>query len=249
MGWDRLRGHPTVVGEYLRAGARRPWRHSPFGVGCRSKTDRRYRGGHGKHPGEPSVDVLPRTRRSALAARLPPEDFGCHVHNFRKWTWQPLIPQVPGEPPHIPGPILGATRRQHSRGNAGGIGLRRGNSAIGVTVGGVADFACTTGSIRSLACGDCVSRCRSTGSSSGRRSSCSDAAADCRSLPPIDVSPPALRKQLDRCYHRSSACEKRCSSGDTAAGSTRSQRDARPRESIGPGPVTIVCASAHLAGI
>ena len=93
MGWDRLRGHPTVVGEYLRAGARRPWRHSPFGVGCRSKTDRRYRGGHGKHPGEPSVDVLPRTRRSALAARLPPEDFGCHVHNFRKWTWQPLIPQ------------------------------------------------------------------------------------------------------------------------------------------------------------
>ena len=128
---------------------------------------------------------------------------------------------VPGEPPHIPGPILGATRRQHSRGNAGGIGLRRGNSAIGVTVGGVADLACTTGSIRSLACGDCVSRCRSTGSSSGRRSSCSDAAADCRSLPPIDVSPPALRKQLDHCYHRSSACEKRCSSGDTAAGSTR----------------------------
>ena len=114
MGWDRLRGHPTVVGEYLRAGARRPWRHSPFGVGCRSKTDRRYRGGHGKHPGEPSVDVLPRTRRSALAARLPPEDFGCHVHNFIKWTWQPLIPPyAPGEPPHIPDWTLVGSTNKH----------------------------------------------------------------------------------------------------------------------------------------
>lgn len=114
VGWDRLRGFLTGVGDYLRAGAGRPRQHNSFGGGCRGKTDHRCRGGHGEYSCEPSVDVLPGTDDTAVAtsrtARLPAEHFGCHVHNFRKWTWQLLIPQAPGEPPHIPGP--GSAKRR-----------------------------------------------------------------------------------------------------------------------------------------
>jgi hypothetical protein len=117
VGWDRLRGFVTGVGNYLRAGAGRPWRHNSFGGGCRGKTDRRCHGGHREDPRKPLDDVLPGTHRATLptspAAGLPTGHFGCHVHNFIKWTWQPLIPYAPGEPPHIPDWTLVGSTNKH----------------------------------------------------------------------------------------------------------------------------------------
>ena len=70
VGWNRLWGFVTGVGDYVRASAGRPRRHSAFGRGCRGKTDGRRRGGHGKQSREPTAHAAPGTRHTALAPSL-----------------------------------------------------------------------------------------------------------------------------------------------------------------------------------
>ena len=69
---------------------------TPLAEAVGARPDRRCHGGHREDPRKPLDDVLPGTHRATLptspAAGLPTGHFGCHVHNFIKWTWQPLIP-------------------------------------------------------------------------------------------------------------------------------------------------------------